>query len=208
MVHFLVLLGVVWVYSSPTNKMQSQYAHIIHHLDQSFFHNQTQNKHSKMSSLLLYLSSGGSAIWSWEAMTKWLIRLIAVPEIQTYTHPLPEDLLLHVNLKCARGIVYLCILMAYFHCRTRIWTPIVTLYYAELFPLLRIRIQIPIQMVSRMVTLPILGTDLHPRDRCLSQFYYISIRGSESKSKPVEKSCIVQESMSESESEPGIGNKP
>ena len=65
-------------------------------------------------------------------------------------------------------------------------------------------------MVSRMVTIPILGTDLHPRDRSPSQFYYISIRGSESESKPVEKSCILQESESESksESDSGSGNKP
>ena len=35
----------------------------------------------------------------------------------------------------------------------------------------------PTQMVSQMITVPILGTDLHPKDRCLSQFYYISIRG-------------------------------
>ena len=42
-------------------------------------------------------------------------------------------------------------------------------------------------------TVPILGTDLHPRDRCPFQFYYISIRLSESKSEPVEKFCIVEE---------------
>ena len=56
--------------------------------------------------------------------------------------------------------------MAYFHCRTgiriRTPSPMVTLYYAELFPLVRIRIQIPVWMVSRMVTVPILGTDLCP----------------------------------------------
>ena len=33
------------------------------------------------------------------------------------------------------------------------------------------------QMVSQMITVPILGTDLHPKDRSLSKFYYISIRG-------------------------------
>ena len=69
--------------------------------------------------------------------------------------------------------------MAYFHqrrltyIRTRIRTPflMVTLYYAELFPLVWIRIRIPVWRVSRMVTVPILGTDLHPKDRSLSLFY-------------------------------------
>ena len=70
-------------------------------------------------------------------------------------------------------------LMAYFHQRTRIrirtqiripnWMG--TLYYAELFPLVRIQIRIPIWRVSRMVTVPILGTDLHPRDKSLSLFH-------------------------------------
>ena len=72
--------------------------------------------------------------------------------------------------------------MAYSHCRTQVRSQIrtqipntvVTLYYAEVFTL-----------VSQMVTVLILGTDLHPKDRCLSQFYYISIRGSESKSEPM-----------------------
>ena len=50
---------------------------------------------------------------------------------------------------------------------------VVTLYYAELFSLVRIRIQIPVRMVSQMVT---------EWDRCPSQFYYISVRGSESES--------------------------
>ena len=66
-------------------------------------------------------------------------------------------------------------LMAYFHQRIRTWiqipNPIVTLYYAQLFPLVRIRIQIPVQIVSRMVTVPILGMDLHPRDRSPSLFH-------------------------------------
>ena len=48
--------------------------------------------------------------------------------------------------------------------RIRIPNPIVTLYYAQLFPLVRIRIRIPVWIVSRMVTVPILGTDLSPRD--------------------------------------------
>ena len=70
----------------------------------------------------------------------------------------------------------------------------------------RVRIQVPIQMVLQIVTVPILGMDLCPRDRSPSQFYYISIRGSESESEPVEKSCIVQ--VSDSESVSGNGNKP
>ena len=48
--------------------------------------------------------------------------------------------------------------------RIRILNPIVTLYYAQLFPLVRIWIQIPVQIVFGMVTLPILGTDLCPMD--------------------------------------------
>ena len=64
-------------------------------------------------------------------------------------------------------------LMAYFHQRrwTRIRTPfpMVTLYYAELFPL--VWIGIPVRRVSWMVTVPILGTDLHPRDRSPSLFH-------------------------------------
>ena len=66
--------------------------------------------------------------------------------------------------------------MAHFHQRrqTRIWirfripNPIVTLYYAQLFPLVRIRIQIPVWIVSRMATVTISGTDLRPRDRILN----------------------------------------
>ena len=53
-------------------------------------------------------------------------------------------------------------MFAYVHCRIRILNPNVTLYYAEIFPLVQIRIRIPIWVVSRMVTVPILGTDLHP----------------------------------------------
>ena len=34
-----------------------------------------------------------------------------------------------------------------------------------------------------MATVPILGTDVHPKKRCLSQFYYISIRESQFESK-------------------------
>ena len=49
--------------------------------------------------------------------------------------------------------------------RIRIPNPIVTLYYAQLFPLVQIRIQIPVRIVSQMVTVPILGMDLCPRDQ-------------------------------------------
>ena len=63
-------------------------------------------------------------------------------------------------------------LMAHFHQqrRTRIQiqiqipNPIVTLYYTQLFPLVWIRIRIPVWIVSQMVTVPILGMDLRPRD--------------------------------------------
>ena len=75
-----------------------------------------------------------------------------------------------------------------------------TLYYAEVFTLLQIQIQIPTRMVSRMVTVPILETDVDPKDGCLSLFYYISFRGSKSKSEPMGNFCIVQQSESESES--------
>ena len=52
-----------------------------------------------------------------------------------------------------------------------------------------------------MGTVPMLGTDLCP--------YYIQFnQGPESKFEPMEKSCMVQESVSESESEYGNGNKP
>ena len=37
-----------------------------------------------------------------------------------------------------------------------------TLYYAEVFTLVPIQIQIPTRMVSQMVTVPILGMDVHP----------------------------------------------
>ena len=59
-------------------------------------------------------------------------------------------------------------------------------------------------MFSQMVTVPILGTDLNPKDRFPSQFYHISIRGSESESEPVGNFCIVYQSESES----GNVNKP
>ena len=57
-----------------------------------------------------------------------------------------------------------------------------------------------------MVTVPILGIDRH----ISVLITFISIRGSESESEPVEKSYIVQESVSvsESESTSGSENKP
>ena len=51
--------------------------------------------------------------------------------------------------------------MTYSHCRTRVWTrtrilnPMVTLYYVEVFTLVQIQIRIPVQRVSRIITVPI-----------------------------------------------------
>ena len=59
--------------------------------------------------------------------------------------------------------------------------------------------------LSQMVTEPILGMDLHPKNRSPSQLHYISIRD-QSESETMEKSCVVQ--VSESNSESGNGNKP
>ena len=91
-------------------------------------------------------------------------------------------------------------IMAYFHCRTRIqiWT--------------RTRTQIPNTMAtqySQMSTVLILETDLL-QGQIPIPITYISMRGSESESKPMGKSCIVQESVSQSEreSKSGNGNKP
>ena len=62
--------------------------------------------------------------------------------------------------------------MAYFHQRRRrripkrIPNPIDTLYYAQLFPL----IQRWRRRLFPSITVPILGTDLHPRDRSPSLF--------------------------------------
>ena len=47
--------------------------------------------------------------------------------------------------------------------RIRIPNPIVTLYYAQLFPLVRIRIRIRVWRLFQMVTVPILGMDLRPQ---------------------------------------------
>ena len=75
-----------------------------------------------------------------------------------------------------------------------------------MFPLTWIQFRIPFPY----------GYCTYFRDGYLSQgqisvpITYISIRGSESESEPMEKPCIVQESVSESESESesGHGNKP
>ena len=69
--------------------------------------------------------------------------------------------------------------MAYSHCRTRtririrtrIPNPMGTLYYVEIFTLVWIQIWIPVQRVSQIITVPILGTDIHPGDRCPSLFH-------------------------------------
>ena len=87
------------------------------------------------------------------------------------------------------------LVMGYFHQqrRRRRWIPvqrvslIITLYYTELFPLVQRQRWRQRWRLSLMVTVPILGMDLLPRDRSRSQFYYILIRGWESVSIPVEK---------------------
>ena len=69
--------------------------------------------------------------------------------------------------------------MAYFHCRswiqTRIWTripnPMATLYYAEVFPLQGGQLGFRFGSLSYMVTVPILGMDLHPKDISSSQLH-------------------------------------
>ena len=59
-----------------------------------------------------------------------------------------------------------------------------------------------------MSTVPILWTDLCPKDSFPSLLHTFQ-SGDQSKSEPMEKSCIVQESVSksESESESSKGNK-
>ena len=60
--------------------------------------------------------------------------------------------------------------MAYSHCRirtrirTRTWipNPMDTLYYAEVFTLVRIRTRIPVRTDSRIITVPSLGVDPCP----------------------------------------------
>ena len=66
--------------------------------------------------------------------------------------------------------------MAYFHCRSWIWNqiwtripnPVATLYYAEVFPLHGGQLGFRFGYLSHMVTVPILGMDLHPKDISLS----------------------------------------
>ena len=90
-------------------------------------------------------------------------------------------------------VAYVLKVMAHFHQWRRRRIPvrrvslIITLFYAELFPLVQRWRQIPVWRLSLIITVPILGTDLCPRIRSLSQFYYILIRGLESVSVPVEK---------------------
>ena len=100
--------------------------------------------------------------------------------------------------------------MVYFHCRSRIRTripnPVVTLYYAVVFLLHGLRLG----SLSWMGTVPILGMDLHPKERSSSQLHTFQSGDQSPKSKPVEKFSIVQESISEleSESDADSGNKP
>ena len=74
--------------------------------------------------------------------------------------------------------------MAYSHCptpirtrtRTRIPNPMGTLYYVEVFTLVRIQIWIPIQTDSQIVTVPILGTDICPNSIHFNQGIRVWIR--------------------------------
>ena len=99
--------------------------------------------------------------------------------------------ILHRN----EGAMSAVLVMAYFHQwrerrrRIPVWRIclIITLYYAEHFPLVQRWRQRWRQRDSLMVTVPILETNLCPRDRSPSQLYYILIRGLESISVPVEK---------------------
>ena len=82
--------------------------------------------------------------------------------------------------------------MAYFHQRRRRRIPvrkvslIVTLYYAELFPLVwRGRL-------SLMVTVPILGMDLCPRDRSPSPILLYFNKGIGIRLHTSGKTCLVQ----------------
>ena len=118
---------------------------------------------------------------------------------QTQTQIESELFRMLVNKCCSKSRHEMHV-MAYSHCRNQIWTRTQTripnlmgkLYYAEVFTLVWIQIQITTRIESPVVTVPILGTDLHLKDRCPSQFYYISIRGSESESEPMGNFCIVQ----------------
>ena len=125
-------------------------------------------------------------------------RLDAHQSLQVLDLPDPTVVQINILKKKPSNAYQHCVarlllpLMVCLHCRTRIPNPMGTLYYAEVFILVQIPIWIPTRMVSQMVTVPILGTDLHPRDRCPSKFYYFSIRGSESGSEPMGNFCIVK----------------
>ena len=74
--------------------------------------------------------------------------------------------------------------MAYSHCRirtriptrTRIPNPMDTLYYAEVFTLVRIWTRIPVRTDSPIVTVPILGTDIRPYSIHFNQGIRVRIR--------------------------------
>ena len=68
-------------------------------------------------------------------------------------------------------------LMAYFHQRRRrrIPNPMVTLYYAQLFPPIWIWTRIPVRRLFPMVTVPILGTDLRPNKPVYTKFSCICL---------------------------------
>ena len=93
--------------------------------------------------------------------------------------------------------------MAYSHCwtriqiRTRIPNPMGTLYYVEIFTLVRIRILIPVQTDSQIVTVSILGTDIRPGDGCLSLFHTFQSGDQSLDPNQWENFCIVQESVSQ-----------
>ena len=118
------------------------------------------------------------------------------PLQDTYASHLEKFWVKHI-LHRNEGAMSAVLVMTYFHQRRQRWRQIpvqrislhyiITLDYAEHFPLVHRWRQRWRQRLSLMVTLPILGTDLCPRDRSPSQFYYILIRGLESISVPVEK---------------------
>ena len=72
-------------------------------------------------------------------------------------------------------------LMAYFHQRRRrrrrrrIPNLMVTLYYAQLFHPIRMQTQIPVWRLFPMVTVPILGMDLHPNKPVYTKFSCICL---------------------------------
>ena len=74
--------------------------------------------------------------------------------------------------------------MAYSHCQTQIRTqtrtlipnPMGSLYYVEIFTMVGIQIRIPVQRVSQIITVPILGTDVHPYSIHFNQGIRVRIR--------------------------------